>query len=387
MAEHKDREPFFGKLDALDVDAAIPSGLRAEAKGRNSGGVSVAAAGDAPPRAETGLDAELAVSAAVGLTTRTRPSATEPDPSGPGNPGAAIRAARDRLGLKASELAFRTRLPQRVIEDLEANRFEAMAPTYARGYLRAVARELDDDADRWIRAYENLGYTELVPRATVKRDLANGRASLDSRIWYWIVAVIMLLVLGLGIHAWTDGTRVNPLASLSAWFGGAEPIPMPDDPSPGPALSEPLLPEPAAEIDWAPDPEPFGTPSESPALASEAGQANDGLVAEVDETAVSEVTPANGQTATHAPIAGEGEHVLALSFQATSWVEIRSRGDQVELRGIFHPGDRQTVALALPARIVLGNAPGVRLERDGEVVDLVPHTREDNTARFSLGGE
>lgn len=391
MAEHKDREPVFGKLDELDEETDIPSGLRVEAKREDSSGVP-APTDSNEPRAETGLDVEPAVSAAIGLTTRTRPSETELIPSGPGNPepgnpGAAIRAARDRLGVEVSTLAFRTRLPQRVIENLEANRFESMAPTYVRGYLRAVARELDGDADRWIRAYESLGYTELAPRASVQRDLAGRRGSSGGRIWYWIAAAIVLSVLGLGIHAWTEGTPANPLSGLMAWFVDADRPSVSDDPPPGLEPPVPSIPEPAAEIDWVPEPEPFGIPSDALTLESEAESANgDLVVGDVDEEAA-EATLANVPVPMDTLGAPDAGTVLSFSFEGTSWIEVRSPGDQIELRGIFHAGDRQMAMVELPARIVLGNAPAVRLEQGGMVVDLTSHTREDSTARFTLGAE
>lgn len=387
MAERKDRDPVLGKLDELDEETSIPTGLRAEAKGEDSGDVSVSADDHDPPRVEAVSDAEPAVSVAVGLTTRTRPSETELDASGPGNPGASIRAARDRLGLEVSALAFRTRLPQRVIENLEANRFESMAPAYVRGYLRAVARELDDDADRWIQAYETLGYTELPPRASVQRDLAVGQGSSGGRVWYWIAAVIVLLVLGLGVHAWTDDTRGNPLSGLMDWLSSAEQPSVSDTPSPAPEQGEPSLPEPATEMDWIPDPVPFGTVADPFALEPEAGSASDDPVPEADAAIAPEAAPANGGAPIDTPVASEGATVLTLSFDATSWVEVRSSRDRIEFRGIFHAGDEQTAAVELPARIVLGNAPAVRLERDGEAVDLAPFTREDLTARFSLSAE
>jgi cytoskeleton protein RodZ len=82
-----------------------------------------------------------------------------------------------------------------------------------------------------------------------------------------------------------------------------------------------------------------------------------------------------------------GRSLLELSFQETSWAEIRSASDTIELRGVFDRGDRRSIEVELPARVVLGNAPGVTLDLDGEAVDLAPHTRADRTARFDLGAD
>jgi cytoskeleton protein RodZ len=80
----------------------------------------------------------------------------------------------------------------------------------------------------------------------------------------------------------------------------------------------------------------------------------------------------------------DGRGVVVLSFQETSWAEIRSASDVIELRGVFDRGDRRSVEVELPARVVLGNAPGVALDLNGVAVDLATYTRGDSTARFDL---
>lgn len=469
MAERKDKEPVFGKLDDLDTEAGLPSrlrgsGLRSDdhadqagdpfvwaerAKGRN--------AGTQPP--------EPAISAASGLTTRTHPLDVEPEGSGPGHPGAAMRFAREKLGLDTAALGSMTRLSRRIIEDLEANRFDSMPPAYVRGYLRGVARELGGDAESWIRAYESLGYTEPVLRPTVQKN-PSARWGLSGGVWSLTVAAILVSALGLGVYAWTEGDRETPFAGIAQWFdemqqrftpAGPEPVPetepRPDTTAPsaqGPASAqgqpltelewvpevspqEPalgsLILEPLAERDTAPPAEPESAappaeeglqalPQETRAEVDDAALPESAAALEPDSSpvpalpdpvpapqpdpavveappvaapepvvppvAVPAPAPADGRQAASA---AEDRSTLSLSFESTSWVEVRSAADRVALQGIFHAGDERTVSLQLPARVVLGNAPGVRLMRDGATVDLVPHTRADRTARFSLGAD
>jgi cytoskeleton protein RodZ len=152
-----------------------------------------------------------------------------------------------------------------------------------------------------------------------------------------------------------------------------------------------VLPEPRAGVNDAVQPEPSVAPEPDPVSAPQP----DPVVGEAPPAATERdtspaVAPApapaarDGQEA--APVA-EGRSVLSLSFDATSWVEVRSASDRVALQGIFHAGDERTVSVQLPARVVLGNAPAVRLVRDGAAVDLTPHSRTDRTARFSLGAD
>ncbi len=471
MAERKGKEPVFGKLDDLDAEAGLPSrlhgsGLRSDPGDVDHGSDALAwteraAAADAGPG-----PAEPAISAASSLTTRSQPVDLEPE--GPGHPGAAMRFARERLGLDTAALASRTRLPRRIIEDLEANRFDSMPPAYVRGYLRGVARELGMDPDGWIRSYEGMGYTEPVLRPTVHKN-ASVRWGLSRGLWTLMVAGILFSALGLGVYAWTEGERENPLAVVALWFSEVQqrfsptqaPLPEPDSGSDAatPTASEPPAPEPPApepaitELEWvqqtappAPVQDPLlelpgeaertppaesgsavssveegsrAVPPGAPPAGDEAIRPESGLALEQDslpEPALPDPVPATprdpvmaGEAVTGpepeassrapadpAPAAGYGREPIApaharstltLSFAATSWVEVRSASDRVALQGIFHADDERTVSVSLPARVVLGNAPAVRVVHDGAAVDLAPHTRTDRTARFSLGAD
>jgi cytoskeleton protein RodZ len=480
MAERKDKEPVFGKLDDLDETDGLPSelrglGLRSDGNRDRRGAAS--ASRDSTGDTSLGVsDPEPAISVASGLTMRTHPVEPAPDGSGPGQPGAGIRFAREKLGMDKSDLASRTRLSRRIIEDLEGNRFDSMPPAYVRGYLRGVARELGGDAENWIRAYEGLGYTEPVLRPTVQRN-PSARWGLSGGVWSLTVAAILVSALGLGVYAWTEGDRETPFAGIALWLGEvqqrftrAAPEPVPEV-EPGPDATMPVTPgEPVTELEWAqevspPEPaqdplimEPLDAPEAAPPTEPEsvAPPAEEGLPAVLPESragvddavqteppvvlepdpfparalpgpvSVPQPDPVEGEApavATEremspavvpapapaaragqdtspavvpAPAARDGQEaapvaevrsVLSLSFDATSWVEVRSASDRVALQGIFHAGDERTVSVQLPARVVLGNAPAVRLVRDGAAVDLTPHSRTDRTARFSLGAD
>lgn len=464
MAERKGKEPVFGKLDDLDAEASLPSRLRGSGLRSDPGeadhGDDALAWTERAGVADVGAGpAEPAISAASSLTMRSQPVDFEPE--GPGHPGAAMRFARERLGLDTATLASQTRLPRRIIEDLEANRFDSMPPAYVRGYLRGVARELGVDPDGWIRAYEGMGYTEPVLRPTVQKN-PSVRWGLSRGLWTLMVAAILLSALGLGVYAWTEGERQNPLAVVALWFGevqqrfspaGQEPAPAPQ---PGSDTAMPPASEPAVtELEWVhqaaprdreqdplqlgPMAEPEAPPraesvsaapsaeetspatrSRIPRAVEEAVGPEPAVVLEPDaspESALPDPVPATPRpdpvmarepsagpepeaaseaTAEPTPAAGDGREpisiaqvrsTLTLSFDATSWVEVRSATDRVALQGIFHAGDERTISLSLPARVVLGNAPAVRVVRDGTTVDLAPHTRTDRTARFSLGSD
>ncbi|MBS0002114.1 MAG: helix-turn-helix domain-containing protein, partial [Thioalkalivibrio sp.] len=260
VAERKDKEPVFGRLDDLDDISSLPLGLRNGASDdRESGSYDASTPrldGNVRPRRDDVLEPGPPVSVVGSLTARTQSSPVEMEEASPGHPGAAMRHSRERAGIDIADLASRTRLSRRIIEDLEANRFQAMPPAYVRGYLRAVARELNNDAETWIRSYEGLGYAEPVLKATVQRD-GSGRWGLSRGIWGLTVAAILASALGLGVYTWSGGNGEAPMAGVADWFGeqvqrfvGAAPEPL-AEPEPGP----PGMPEPAEELEWVPGPE------------------------------------------------------------------------------------------------------------------------------------
>lgn len=452
MAERKDKEPVFGRLDDLDDISSLPLGLRNGAsEDRESGSHDAATPrldGSVRPQRDDVLEPGPPVSVVGSLTARTQSSPVEMEEASPGHPGAAMRHSRERAGIDIADLASRTRLSRRIIEDLEANRFQAMPPAYVRGYLRAVARELNNDAETWIRSYEGLGYAEPVLKATVQRD-GSGRWGLSRGIWGLMVAAILASALGLGVYTWSGGNGEAPMAGVADWFGeqvqrfaggASEPLvepepaeelewvpgpeapgqvdePLPPDPAPAPP--EPLLQGPGLPVapsepaPAAPDPElaperalepsaAVPAPATFPAPAApEAGltaapapdpgvgtEPRAGPPADPETPAVPEPVPPPGPALEQGDAAVGGDRsTLNLAFDGTSWIEVRSAADDVVLQGIFHAGDERSVAVEMPARLILGNAPGVRLSRDGGPVALEAYTREDRTARLTLGAD
>lgn len=436
MDNRKDKEPVVGRLDEVDEAVEPLLGLRTDASRRFPEDAEGPGTAPKEPPGRTEPGEEPALSLAGGLTSRAR---AESRPEMSGTPGALLRDARERAQLDVPTLAQRTRLARKVIEDIEGNRFETIPPAYLRGYLRAAAKELGADGDLWIRAYESLGYSDPV----VKPDAMSGgpgarSARAHSGLWYGLLAVLVITVLGLGIYAWEG--REDPVVSVGAWledrgvFGwlerwtgrGPAVEPSPESPQRAPeaqprteTLSAPVVvdleftspAEPRLESADEHEPRVSGRASLDPELAVPPD-----VWVPVDPTATEEAPVANGvrdevrveagsgqvdagEAVAHSAagengsgpvavaVAQPGVSTLRLSFQDTSWVEVRSSSEQVELRGVFHSGDDRIVSVGLPARIVLGNAQAVVLTRDGIPVDLAPHTQRDRTARFTLDAD
>lgn len=80
----------------------------------------------------------------------------------------------------------------------------------------------------------------------------------------------------------------------------------------------------------------------------------------------------------------QGRAALRLVVSQPSWVEIRSADRDRVVSEVLRPGFDRVFEAEYPVRVVIGYAPGVRVEWNGEPFDLAPHSRGDATARFTL---
>ncbi len=78
-----------------------------------------------------------------------------------------------------------------------------------------------------------------------------------------------------------------------------------------------------------------------------------------------------------------GEHFVKFTFDQESWVEVRDRHGRRILSQLNSAGTEQVVSGLPPLSVVVGNAAGVRLLYNDQLVDLAPHVKID-VARLTL---
>jgi cytoskeletal protein RodZ len=77
--------------------------------------------------------------------------------------GSELRTARERAGVSLSDLAARTRIPQRSLRAIEENDFASVPKgIFVRSFIRAYAREVGVDPDEAIAEFSSM--TEPVPQ-------------------------------------------------------------------------------------------------------------------------------------------------------------------------------------------------------------------------------
>ncbi len=296
--------------------------------------------------------------------------------------GVRLRKAREGAGLSREEVAQELRLSVTQITHLEESRFDRFpAPIFVKGYLRKYARLLGIPSDPLVEAFDRRGleppslHAELTSE---KQEPAKRRFGLDFdlRAEYWAailvgVGVLILLLVWL----FSDEEEDEPLAAQeappAAETGPAEPpqVELLAGETPAPLSAPaaiPSVPPPAAMV-AAPAPETI--PAERTADVPESRP--EGAGAEVQQA----------EAATAARPSGDR---LELRFSAESWVEIRDSTGRRLMYDLAKAGQARTLEGTPPFSILLGYAPGVEIEYNGEPYDFSRHVR-GRVARFQLG--
>jgi cytoskeletal protein RodZ len=120
--------------------------------------------------------------------------------------GDRLRAARTKAGLDLSDIATKTRVPQRHLVAIEAGDYAALpAITYCIGFVRAYARAVGEDEVALAHDLRvELGQTPGDSRVDHADYDAADPASIPPKTLVWTAVGVALLV-GLGYGAWRGG--------------------------------------------------------------------------------------------------------------------------------------------------------------------------------------
>jgi len=261
--------------------------------------------------------------------------------AGPDTPGGMLRAERERRGYSVQHTAEEMHLDTRVIEALEANRFEALgAPVYARGHLRKYATILGLSPATVLARYEALGGMPVDPTpipttlATPVRVVERRRMS---KVPLWIAAAIVI-VAGL---AWLAFELLQKREAASATTSEVVEPTVAQEP---PNVDTPSVSEPAAQV-----PAPV--------------------------TQVAASAPPPRTTA--------GDVRLRLEFTEPSWAEIYDASGQRLMFDMGTPGRVRTVAGAPPLRVNIGLASAVNAQVDDRPI-VIPRRSGKDGAKFVI---
>lgn len=248
--------------------------------------------------------------------------------------GTRLRAAREKRGLTILQAAEKLHVDARVLDCLESEDFAALdAPVYVRGHLRRYAELVGESQAQLQELYSGTERTTGPDLTRIPHRDLNARSSR-------LALPGLLVLIGLA------------LAGLVWWL-----LTLPS-PKPQPVLTAPAVAD-------------AGAGTVTPAgntHAAEPRQSSSG----------SQASP------TGSAHAGGADARLALRFSAVSWVEVYDATGRRLLQGLSEADSARTLSGEAPLRVVLGNAPGVAVQLNGQPVTLAGLVRRDGSAHFLL---
>jgi cytoskeleton protein RodZ len=311
-----------------------------------------------------------------------------------GLPGKALAAQREAMGWTVEQVADQLKLAVRQVIALEADDYAALpSPAVTRGFVRAYAKILKLDAAPLVAQIE-MESPEPVVAAPTRREKpasfsevrfpSHGRRS--TLPLGWIAAVIV--VAGAAAAAWQFGLIQNlmhreapasgetavlvaPAASAPAATGAASEtlqnpsVPLISVPAPGSASAS------------APESGNGAAPAAAPAPVTASG----GTVPATTPApaATAPVVPAAPATPAAAPAAGTAS-ALVFTVNEDSWIDVRpAKGGKPMISRLVKAGSTETIDVAEPVKVVVGNTHGVRATLRGNAVQL-----PGKTARINL---
>ncbi len=265
------------------------------------------------------------------------------------DPGAALKAAREAINVSAREIADALNLPVHVVEAIEDYDAENLpAPVFTRGYIRAYCKLLELDPEPIVLGYE---FDDPLPKPAPAGRFGVVKPVFDRKQLMMLVggalvalALLVLLIMWLWPDTYesvTGRVEESPVPILATSVDSPKATPEPVVDTPPPIIDDTLV-EPIGIAD-APDNRVYGR-----------------------------------------RITELGDDEMWFQFTEDCWVEIKNTDGANLYSDLSRAGQDLRLVGQGPFRILLGYAPGVQMQYNGEVVSLMAHTR-NNVASLVLG--
>lgn len=141
----------------------------------------------------------------------------------PEGPGSRLRRAREARRLTIEDVAKRLRYAPSRVEQLESDDYHAMgAPTFARGYLRSYAGQLNfskDEILEILRAFDQLELGAAISGhkpQLIREEVKQVNPKLARRIGYGVAALVVVLAATWWLTSHFKAAGVKPVEGASA---------------------------------------------------------------------------------------------------------------------------------------------------------------------------
>ena len=268
------------------------------------------------------------------------------------SPGRMLAAARESHSLSPADLAVRLRLDTKIVMALERDDFENLpAPTFIKGYIRSIAKELNIDPQTVLETYA--AHAVIEPPALT--DFSSGappqigvNSTIIKAITYGLAALlIVLIVLWWRLHYQNNGfgneARTGDEVALTST---ATPL----------SYSYPIV---EHTQGWR-----VATPD---------------ISVQKSDSEPAEILPSNEVIS-----APQATQSLSIWTTSEAWIEIYDASDDKLYYGLAKNNKPIEIDGSAYYRLILGNTGSITLHHNGEDVDIGPHS-QDGVAQLELG--
>jgi cytoskeleton protein RodZ len=302
-------------------------------------------------------------------------------------PGQLLCQAREKLDLSANDIAANLHLEQRIILALEADDYSSLpAATYVRGYLRAYAKAVNLDSDYIISLYnpDAPEPPEILPEVKHRTQISSSDKPVKAVTYLVTLGLVLLLLIWWQSHFIIDRTTLteNSFAPTSIDQTGIS--------APGLDYEYKIVIHPD---NWRSDysdvdesithqPEPVDTDSQNTE-----SQLDDLDVIDIVESQPAvelEQAPRVSQDEIGSDTIATGPDHILMKLTTDCWIEVIDASKRKIYLGLAKAGHDVLINGTEPFNVLLGYAPGVTVNFNGEVFDVTPYTI-GGVARFTLG--
>ena len=280
--------------------------------------------------------------------------------------GAMLRAGREAAGLTIAAAAQQLKLAPRQVIALEDDDFAGLpGRTFIRGFIRNYARLLRLDADEVLAALPDAAapaaneHPSLAPTPRPMGELPADASRRPSPA-RWAIPLALVAVVTVA--------AVYEMARPPAEPGRPAAL---DKPSPAPSPVAPAV-----------EAAPVATPGSATTVLPNPLAADDGKAGMAPDNASSRPDAASPSVAGPLPT-DIASAPIVLTFQGTSWAEVRDATGTPVLSVTGSTGDVHAVGGRPPFEVVLGSASAVSVTWLGNPFDTSPFTKQ-NVAKFTL---
>jgi cytoskeleton protein RodZ len=357
---------------------------------------------------------------AIPVSPSVEAPVSEPEAAPVLAPGEILRQAREARGESIADLVHTLKLSQQQLEAIESGRFNALpGPTFVRGFVRNYARHLGLDPVPLLASLEG-GVPEAtvltpvvsnvkgnMPPAAVAASRPRGSGPrfnfLPLLLVVLLLAALVAAALQFGwidaLQEWGHSVRHTEETEDAADADAA----LPDAPTRPASANRSIIVPIAAPVIESIDPE--GARALEPAGAGPASGNVAAVVPALNAAAAvasAVPAPASGTGAAAAtgtapaPVAAPAPppappvptiSTLRFSFGSNAWIEVREGsegGGKLLFVGTGNAGSSRNIRGMPPFSLVVSKADKVKLEFNGNPVDLKPYVDQQMNARLTL---